>query len=440
MGSSTGRGPRLLAIATAAVLAVGVSACSSSKSGSSSSGSGGSGKSGGSFSYWSMWRQDEPQAKVIQAAVNQFTADTGIKVDVEWTGRDVAKKIGPAMAAGKAPDMWDEGADVIYGAAAQNGNAKDLSAVLDMTIPTDNQKVSAAIPSKYWDSLPKDPNGGQHWVIPYEASTAGVFYNSADPAVSGAMAAQPSTWDAFLQVCATLKTKGEPCVASEGEDSWTNGLWFDYLLNAGSVNFNDLANDKTGAAWDNPAVLKAAQQVEQLVKGGYIIPTYTATKYPAQQTNWAGGKAGFLMNGNWVTAEVAKQIPATWKYGFMLPPGATQPDSMVFGFALTKNAKNVGQAEQFMAYFLQKKTLSGISTEAGNITPRTDIPAPAELADVQKTLSAPKLRLTFDGVAGDWTTKVWNQNYLDFWHGKTDAAAFIAKMKSDQVSFWKSQS
>ena len=155
MGSSTGRGPRLLAIATtAAVLAVGVSACSSSKS---SSAAGGSGKSGGSFTYWSMWRQDEPQAKVIQAAIGQFTADTGIKVDVEWTGRDVAKKIGPAMAAGKAPDMWDEGADVIYGAAAQNGNAKDLSAVLGMTIPADNAKVSDAIPAKYWDSLPKDP-------------------------------------------------------------------------------------------------------------------------------------------------------------------------------------------------------------------------------------------------------------------------------------------
>lgn len=435
MGSSTGRGPRLLAIATAAALAVGMSACSSSKSGSS-----GSGKSGGSFSYWSMWRQDEPQAKVIQAAITQFTADTGIKVDVQWTGRDVAKKIGPAMAAGKAPDMWDEGADVIYGAAAQNGNAKDLSAVLDMTIPTDNEKVSAAIPSKYWDSLPKDPSGGQHWVIPYEASTAGIFYNSADPQVSAAMSSPPATWDDFIKVCQTLKTKNEPCLASEGEDSWTNGLWFDYLLNAAGVNFNDLSADKTGAAWDNPAVLKAAQQVEQLVKGGYIIPTYTATKYPAQQTNWAGGKAGFLMNGNWVTAEVAKQIPATWKYGFLLPPGASQPDSMVFGFALTKNAKHVSQAEQFMAYFLQKKTLSGISTEAGNITPRTDIPAPAELAGVQKTLDAPKLRLTFDGVAGDWTTKVWNQNYLDFWHGKTDAATFVAKMKYAQVSFWKSQS
>ena len=69
-------------------------------------GGSGGGKSGGSFSYWSMWRQDEPQAKVIQAAISQFTADTGVKVNVEWTGRDVAKKIGPAMAAGKAPDMW----------------------------------------------------------------------------------------------------------------------------------------------------------------------------------------------------------------------------------------------------------------------------------------------------------------------------------------------
>ncbi|GAA1963105.1 ABC transporter substrate-binding protein [Catenulispora subtropica] len=441
MGSTTGRGPRLLAIATAAVLAVGVSACSSSKSDKPASGTGdAAAKSGGSFSYWSMWRKDEPQAKVIQAAIDQFTADTGIKVDVEWTGRDVAKKIGPAMAANKAPDMWDQGADSIYGTAAQNGNAQDLSAVLDMTIPNDNVKVSAAIPSKYWDSLPKDPKGGQHWVIPYEASTAGVFYNSADPDISAAMASAPTDWDGFIKVCDALKAKNKPCVASEGEDSWTNGLWFDYLLNANGVNFNDLANDKSGAAWDNPAVLKTAQQTEQLVKGGYIIPTYTATKYPAQQTNWAGGKAGFLINGNWVTAEVAKQIPSTWKYGFMLPPGATQPDSMVFGFALTKNAKNVAQAEKFMAYFLQKKTLSGISTDAGNITPRTDIPAPAELTDVQKTLGADKLRLTFDGVAGDWSTKVWNQNFLDFWHGKTDAAGFVAKMKSAQVSFWKTQS
>jgi len=178
----------------------------------------------------------------------------------------------------------------------------------------------------------------------------------------------------------------------------------------------------------------------QIVKGGYLIPGYDATKYPAQQTNWAGGKASFLMNGSWVTAEVSKQIPATWKFGFFLPPGATQPDSMTFGFALTRNAKNVSQAEQFMAYFLQKKTLSGISTDAGNITPRPDIPAPAELSDVQMTLAAPTLRLTFDGVAGDYSTKVWKQNFLDFWHGKTDAAGFVAKMKSDQVAFWKTQS
>ncbi|GAA1963547.1 ABC transporter substrate-binding protein [Kitasatospora viridis] len=423
---------RILGAATAAALALGLTACGSS-------GSGGDAKSGGSFTYWSMWREDEPQAKVLKAAIADFTSSTGVKVNVSWSGRDISKKIGPAIAGNQAPDLWDDSNDVIYGSTAAAGQALDLTPVLNAQIPGDNQLVSDVIPSKYFDMLPKDPGGSDHYMVPYEVATTGMYYNAADPDTAAAMPNPPADWAGLLKVCDALKAKGKPCIASEGEDPWTNGLYFDYLFSAGGGNVEKLSADKSGATWNDPAVLTAAQQVEQLVKGGYLIPGYDATKYPAQETNWSAGKAAFYMDGSYVTSEVAKEVPAGWKFGSLLPPGAKSPDASLFGFAIPKKAKHAAAAEKFIAFFLQKKELTGISTTALNITPRADISAPPGLEDAQSTLNGPTVRLPYDGVAGDWPAKVFNQNYLDLWHGKLTAAQFVAKCKADQVTYWQTQ-
>ncbi|MFF2619223.1 ABC transporter substrate-binding protein [Kitasatospora sp. NPDC058046] len=431
MGRTTMPAARVVGAATAVALALGAGACGS--------GSESGAKAAGSFTYWSMWRADEPQAKVLKAAIDDFTATTGAKVDVTWAGRDIAKKIGPAIAANRAPDLWDESDDKVYGTTAAAGQALDLSPVLQLRVPEEDVPVSQVLPAKYFDMLPKDPSGSNHYVIPYEVVTNAMFYNAADPAITTAMPSPPTDWAGLLKVCDTLKAAGKACIASEGEDPWSNALYFDYLLDGAGVNVAQLAADRTGATWDDPAVLGAARQVEQLVRGGHLIEGYDATKYPAQETNWAGGKAAFYMDGNYVTAEVAKQVPAGWRTASMLPPGAKTPDAALFGFAIPKRARNAAAAQKFIAFFLQKKHLSGISTTAGNLTPRGDIPAPAELADVQKSLEAPTVRLGFDGVAGSWLPKVLNENYLDFWHGRTTADRFVAKCKADQVTYWQTQ-
>lgn len=431
MGKRVKAATRVAGVAAAAALVLTVTACGG--------GSGTSGGAGGSFTYWSMWRADEPQAQVLKQAIADFTAATGTKVTVNWAGRDVSKKIGPAIAANQAPDLWDQANDAVYGATASAGQALDLSPVLSLQIPGENVPVSSVIPAKYFDMMLKDPSGSNHYLIPYEVASTGMYYNAADPALAAAMPTPPSDWAGLLKICDTLKAKGSACLASEGEDGYTNSLYFDYLLNAGGVDFRQLADDKSGSSWDSPAVLTAAQQVEQLVKGGYLIPGYDATKYPAQETNWASGKAAFYMDGSWVTSEVAKQIPSTWKMASMLPPGTKAPDAALFGFAIPKRAKNAAAAEKFIAFFMQKKEMSGMATVALNITPREDIPAPAQLADAQKALSAPTVRMAFDGVAGDWAPKVLDQNYLDLWHGKLTPAQFVAQCKAAQVDYWKAQ-
>ena len=67
---------------------------------------------GGSLVYWSMWEATEPQGQAIQAAVDQFTADTGISVDLQFKGRTgIREGLQPALDAGTKIDLFDEDID-----------------------------------------------------------------------------------------------------------------------------------------------------------------------------------------------------------------------------------------------------------------------------------------------------------------------------------------
>lgn len=394
---------------------------------------------GGQFTYWSMWKETEPQAKVIKAAIDKFQAETGTKVTVEWQGRDIKTKIGPAIAANKAPDLIDQGADQIFTSLAATGQAADLSSVYDMEVPGEGKKVADVLPSKYVDALPKDPEGVNRYLVPYELVSAAFYYNGADPDLKTV----PQTWDEFIKLCDTLKAKDKACVASDGDNSWTNELLLDYLIvrDNGAGALGKAVADKTGAAWDQPGLKESVKRVEDFVKGGYILKGYDASKYPAQQTNWAQGKAAFHIDGSWVPSEAQANLADGFQVKAMpVPPtkgGNTEADLVMFGFAVPKKAKNPEPAKKFMAYFLKKDLLSGISTEAKNITPRADIPAPAELADVQKMLADNPSRIILDNAPGDYMDKVFTPAFNDLWLGKATADQFVAKVKEAQVTYWK---
>ena len=62
--------------------------------------------SGDGLVYWSMWEATEPQGQAIQAAVDQFTADTGISVDLQFKGRTgIREGLQPALDAGTNIDL-----------------------------------------------------------------------------------------------------------------------------------------------------------------------------------------------------------------------------------------------------------------------------------------------------------------------------------------------
>ena len=97
---------KIIAMLLVLVLAMSLVACGG---GSSSAGS-----DAKTVVYWAMWESTEPQGQAIAAAVENFTKETGIKVDLQFKGRTgIREGLQPALDAGQVIDVFDEDIDRI---------------------------------------------------------------------------------------------------------------------------------------------------------------------------------------------------------------------------------------------------------------------------------------------------------------------------------------
>ncbi|MBC6447319.1 ABC transporter substrate-binding protein [Actinokineospora xionganensis] len=431
----TGRLRRSISFAALGLSALlAVSACGSP------SGPGDSAASG-EFTYWSMWQEKEPQAQVIKAAIDSFTKDTGIKVDVQWHGREVMKKLTPSLRTKAAADLVDQSMNQLGNGLSNTGQSADLTSVYNLEVPGEGKKVSDVIPSKYVDYL-KDKEG-KPFMVPYEVTGEGLWFNAKQLPTE-----QPQTWDDLVKLLDAAKAKGVSPLALDADNTGVAKYWplLTLIRAVGPEGMQKLASDRTGAAWDDPNVLDAVTRVEKLVKGGYFAPGYNSGQYPAQQNLWAQNKAAYILQGSWVTSETKTYAAQGFEYSSVqLPPinGGTDAVGVnFFGFGIPKTAANGEAAGKFIAYFLNKSRLEGISTKADNITPRADIPAPAALESLSKSFqekavypSGAALGLKFGG----WESTAFQPVAQSLVQGKTSAADFVSQVKAKSIEFWKTQ-
>lgn len=396
-----------------------------------------------SLTYWSMWTETEPQAAVLKKSLESFEQDTGVKVDVQWQGRKVLEKVTTGLLSGEVPDLVDQAYDKIGPALAATNQAADLSSVLSAEIPgEDGSTVADVIPQKYFDILPSYGGEVKNYMVPYSVSNVSVFYNKANTVAP----APPATWEELLANCEKAVAAQMGCIAADGDATWANTYWLDYLVNRnmGDGAFQKLLEDKTGAAWDEPGVLESAKQIQELVDKDYIIKGYDASKYPEQQNAWAANKALYFLMGSWAPAETEKFAAAGFDYGaFNFPEtkagASTANDTLLFGFAVPTKAKNQDAAKEFIAYFSNKDRMSGISTDANNLAARPDVEAPAQLADVAQILADNDTRLPTDGASSDVIDKGFKAPFDNLFLGKISAEEYVAEAKSAIVAYWNAK-
>jgi ABC-type glycerol-3-phosphate transport system substrate-binding protein len=436
------RSRRRLTAAAAAITALGLTAACSTTSTSTGGATGGA--NSGGLTYWSMWKDGEPQQKVLAADIASFTAQTGIKINVQWQGRDVLKKLLPTLQGSDVPDLVDQEAGPVQSSLVSLDAARDLKDAYAEPIPGEpNATIGSVIPQRY---RPLMTSGSTLFMVPYELISSAFWFNATD--LPDVAKTPPNTWDDFTALLAKRKAAGKSPLGLDGDISFYNSYYTVYALlrELGNGNVNKLVADRSGATWDNPKVLDAAKKIESLVKAKYFIPGYDGSKYPAIEQKWATGAADLYYAGTWTPSETAPyQGPGFKVESFQFPsmggPGDGSVETGMLGFAVPAKAKNYDQAKKFMAFVLAKTNLTGISTTADNLTPRDDIPGPASLTSVQQALKvATAVHRPYDGIDADfanYTTTVYEPVNDQLIFGKIDAATWVAQLKEKTIAYWK---
>ncbi len=150
--------------------------------------------SGQSINYWSMWKEGEPQQKVIATAISDYEKETGAKVNVQWQGRSNTEKLVPALNTNNVPDLVDGTYAKLAPVIGDTGQASPLTAVYSSTV--DGKAVNSLIPEKFTSNGAFKGEDGQPWMVPYSISSDGIWFDAAKhPELK---AKPPATWDEFM--------------------------------------------------------------------------------------------------------------------------------------------------------------------------------------------------------------------------------------------------
>jgi ABC-type glycerol-3-phosphate transport system substrate-binding protein len=407
---------------------------------------GGSLTEGGSkeFTYWSMWEDDEPQAKVLKDAIASFEQRTGIKVNVEWQGRNILQKLTPTLRTGNVPDLVDQDGNLVRASLVKPGAHLDLSGLYDLEVPGEGQKVADVIPDKYID-LVRDAED-RPYMVPYEVIAYALWYDANK--LSQVEKDPPATWEEFTAILDERKQAGQAPLAQDGDIGFYNSLWTGHALvrALGAGGLNKTIADESGEAWNDPKILEAVRAVEGLVENDQFIEGYDGSKWPAVQERWAKGDAAFLLMGSWAPSETKPSANEGFEYATVEFPQLVGSDESVqagvIGFSIPERAEHADAAAKFVAHLLNKDRLAGIAETALNLTPRSDVPVPDELEDLKQMIEERPVALPYDGADADfpnYAVEVFDPLSTELLTGKLSAEQFVEKISSKQVEYWKKQ-
>jgi raffinose/stachyose/melibiose transport system substrate-binding protein len=138
----------------------------------------------------------------------------------------------------------------------------------------------------------------------------------------------PKNWDAFLDACDKLKSKGIVPIAWPGGDLGNSAQLFNSMV-LGDAPVDDMCariNDGRLKVTDD-WFLKVLNKYKQL--GKYMQPSFTGTSYESSQQLFATGQAAMLATGTYSIATVRSL-------------GGTFPINMIFPKTGSKVAENTG--------------------------------------------------------------------------------------------------
>ena len=285
--------------------------------------------------YWSNWEATETQGKIITEAVNEFMAETGAEVDLQFKGRTGIKEgLIPALDADQKVDMFD-------GAGNKSNFGDRIVSVEELMANADYEKDGNAAMMTLCRSYYAD---GKTREIPYQMKGNGFLYNKALFRQAG-IDSVPTNWAEFEAVCQKLLDAGiTPMTTDDAYTPQAFGIHLARML--GTEKVKTIVADGLWA--ETPEVLTTAKAFEDLAAKGYFSDLVASNTFPTgQNTEFATGMVAMYVCGTWLPNEVRNITGDTFEWGFFNYPevdgGINGSEAMVIGcqsLAITSKCEN----------------------------------------------------------------------------------------------------
>ena len=350
-------------------------------------------KGGDKLVYWSMWSEEEPQAKVIKEAVEKYTEDTGVEVDVQFKGRNGQREgLEPALQAKQNIDLFDEDVNRVNGSWG-----KYLMDLEDVAADYEKEHGNETL-----FKIARTAGGGTLKSIPYQPSIFGFFYNKTLFKEAG-IEAVPTTWAELDAACQKLVDAGiTPITGDTTYQTSTLGYHLGRYLGQDGVKalVNDPAimekveaGDVEDVNWDDERVLKALKDYEDFASKGYFSEKMASNVYPdGQNKEFAPGDAAIIICGSWLPNEIKGMVADDLEWGYFNYPAVeggvdgTEANNIANQvFAINKDSKKSKEAMELITYITTGEFDKKMTEEALCIpTDKANADAwPTELTEVK---------------------------------------------------------
>ncbi|NLU74369.1 extracellular solute-binding protein [Streptomyces sp. HNM0575] len=287
---------RILVTACAAALALTASACG--KSGRTSEGGG----SGGGTLVWALSQGTESTFRASAKDWNKAHPDR--KVEIQYFQNDPYKqKLRAAVGAGNGPVLFENWGGGVLENYVKAGKVADLTPELNKSPKWKNRIIPSVLEATTF--------GGKIYGVPINGVQPVVLYYNKQ-LFRKADVRPPKTWDDLLTSVKKLKARGIAPLSMGGSSKWPYLMWLEYLVDriGGPEVFAHIAAGEKNA-WSDPAVLEAADKIEQLVDAGGFAKGFASVSADTGQAEaqMYTGKAAMLLQGSWAYANIQTGSP-----------------------------------------------------------------------------------------------------------------------------------
>ena len=388
---STRNTRKYAAVAIAAAVALGLTAC-----GSSGSSNGGSSNAKVTLSWWSNATAN-PLLGVFQTLMKNYHAShpnvSFSYVPVQNENWDT--KIQTALQSKKEPDIFFQRGSGYMAAQAKSGQLANLAPYVSSWIG------EIGTQKQLWEN-----SSGQLYGIPYDLHAVGFWYRK-DLFTRAGITSTPTTLPQLESDITKLKAANVVPIAVGSKDQWPDAFFYDYFV-VRECSLPEIAAAVKANSADYPCFTTAGNELQSFMASSPFQPAFLNTPSQVGAGSSAGmvasGQAAMELQGDWDPSVMQALVPSSqWTtdtsdlgwFPFPSVPGASGSAQAVLGGA-DGDSCSVSAPEPACADFLEyvdspasQKLIVSASLLPANPAASSAVTLGADLQELGYTKTAP---------------------------------------------------